>query len=220
MFRRCRVNIHDAELSVCIYACLCRDLFNLPAEELRSAKQEAAIRVHGDTYRQQQDSARSGSSTSRSAPRSYRVPARAINGSTSNRVQQDDAWLLLTARAHREAASRPVAGAPFDDPRFVTPRHGQQQQQQQSVNTGPAAQTARKTVVQVPPLNLSPLGESTNSINQLPVAPQQSADYYYSLQAPGLSAPAPPTVPYPGEMKSDSPRLLGSARRGNGKIAP
>eukprot|EP00953_Heterococcus_sp_UTEX-ZZ885_P008364 5025-Heterococcus_DN1.PRE.5 len=217
----------DPQLSVCVYTCLRRDLFNLPSEELRSAKQEAAARVQGDTYRQQQDSARSGSSTSRSAPRSYRVPARAINsGSTNSRVQQDDAGLLLTARAHREAASRPVAGAPFDDPRFVIPRHGQQQQQQQQLqqqqqqSVRAAAQIARRTVVQVPPLNFSPLGESTNSINQLPAAPQQSANYYYSVQAPGLSAPAPPTVPFPGELKSDSARLLGSARRGNGKIAP
>jgi hypothetical protein len=217
MFRRCG--------SDCAYACLYRDLFNLPAEELRSAKQEAAVRVQGDTYRQQQDSTRSSSST-RSAPRSYRLPARAIitSGSTSSRVQQDDAGLLLTARAYREAASRPVAGAPFDDPRFVTPRHGQQQQQQQqqqqSVSTGAAAQTARRAVVQVPPLNFAPLGESIGSIDQLPAAPQHSANYYYSVQAPGLSAPAPPTVPFPGELKSDSARLLGSARRGNGKIAP
>ena len=161
-----------------------RQLFNLPAEEIHSAKQEAAQRVLNGTHRD---------STAPPTPSQQPMSYDADRG-------------LQTARAHREVASKPLAGAPFDDPRFTIPRLGQVHT---AAATGAGAGASARSTgpPQVPPLALHGLG--------------------YSIQAPGLSSPAPPTVPYTRhesislDIKPSSART-GSARRtgGSARIAP
>ncbi|KAG5193034.1 hypothetical protein JKP88DRAFT_272334 [Tribonema minus] len=104
-----------------------RELFNLPDEEIRAAKAQAAQLVEMQTYRQLtvRHTAQPPPTTAAPSPRPHYTsprPTPPLPVTSSAQQQHPAAEPLMTARANRAAQSRPAYEAPYDDPRFVVPR--------------------------------------------------------------------------------------------------